>query len=73
MWDFEFTKSCIWVLIVCYKEGVLWTDVRDISIALHFSVCNRMRVLIQIYQIGNAGMLLQDLSCCKEGIGLLVC
>jgi len=39
-------------------QRVLWTDVIDVSIALDFSVCNRMQFFMQICQIGSAGMLL---------------
>lgn len=61
------------ILIVCYRGRAVWKDVIDLSTALDFSVCTRMLVLVQIYQTGNADMLLQDLYELKEGIGLLVC
>lgn len=51
----EFTE-----IIMCATGGeFLGGDVMGLSIALDFSVCDRMQSLIQMYQIGN--MLLQDL------------
>lgn len=53
------------------RDGVLCTNIADIPIALGFSISTRVQFLIQTYQMGNPGMLLQDLYC-KKGVGLLV-